>query len=79
MQGCYHSCETGKTVALPRLYTNNKLVTVAINELLCLKNVGIQILMFFTSYEQSAPMAIEKIKIRFKLQLCQSSPFTSMG
>ena len=33
---------------------------VAINELLCLKNVGAHILMFFTSNETLATMAIEK-------------------
>ena len=33
------------------------------DELLCSKNLGTQISMFFTSNEQSAPMAIEKIKI----------------
>ena len=37
--------------------------TVATYELLCLKNVGTQISMFFTSNEESALMAIEKIKI----------------
>ena len=37
--------------------------TVATDELLCLKNAGTQISMFFTSNECSAPMAIEKIKI----------------
>ena len=36
---------------------------VAINELLCLKNAGGQISLFFTSYEQLAPMAIKKPKI----------------
>ena len=36
---------------------------VTINELLCLKNAVAQISLFFTSHEQSAPMAIEKIKI----------------
>ena len=36
---------------------------VATDELLCLKNAGIQISMFSTSNEQSALMAIEKIKI----------------
>ena len=36
--------------------------TVAMNELSCLKNAGPKSL-FFISYEKSAPMAIEKIKI----------------
>jgi hypothetical protein len=48
-----------------------------------LKNAGAQIALFFTSYEYSAPMAIEKIKILGAIlelldkQLCQSGPFTS--
>ena len=50
------------------------------NELLCLKNAGAQISLLFTSHEQSAPMAIEKIKILGTVlelpakQQCQSSP-----
>ena len=56
--------------------------TVAINKLLYLKNAGAHIALFFTSYEKSAPMAIEKIKILGAVlelpakQQCQSSPFT---
>jgi pyridoxine 5'-phosphate synthase PdxJ len=38
-------------------------LTAAINELLCLKNAGAQVSLFFNSYEQSASKAIEKIKI----------------
>jgi hypothetical protein len=55
---------------------------VATDELLCLKNAGTQISMFFTSNEYSAPIAIEKIKILGVVselpakQDCQSSPFT---
>jgi hypothetical protein len=37
-----------------------KLYIVAIIELLCFKIAGAQIALFFTSYEYSAPMAIEK-------------------
>ena len=37
--------------------------TVAINELLCMKNAGAQIAMDFSENEGLAPMAIEKIKI----------------
>ena len=54
------------------------LSTLAIIELLCLKNADAQISMFFTS-----TMAIEKIKILGAIlelpakQQCQSSPFTS--
>ena len=51
------------------------------NELLGLKNAGAKISQFFTSYEQSAPMAIEKIKTLGAVlevpakQHCQLSPF----
>ena len=50
-------------------YTYKQLAsnTVAINELLCLKNAGAQISFFFISNEYSAPMAIEKIKILIDL------------
>ena len=37
--------------------------TVAINDLLCMKNAGAQIAMDFSQNEGLAPMAIEKIKI----------------
>ena len=37
--------------------------TVAINELLCMKNAGAQIAMDFSENEGLAPMAIEKIKM----------------
>ena len=37
--------------------------TVAINELLCMKNVGAQIAMDYNCNEDLAPMTIEKIKI----------------
>ena len=37
--------------------------TVAINELLCMKNAGAQIAMDFSKNEGLAPMAIEKIKM----------------
>ena len=53
-------------------------------ELLCLKNAGAQISMFFTSNELSPPMAIKTIKILGAVlelpskQHCQSSsPFTT--
>ena len=48
-----------------------------------MKNVGAQILLFFTSYKLSSPIAIEKIKILGAVlelpakQQCQSYPFTS--
>ena len=58
-----------------------KRVTVAMNELLCLKNAGAQISTIFTSYKYSAPMAIKKNQNpggHFGAkQQCQSSPFTS--
>ena len=38
------------------------------NKLLCLKNVGAQISMFFTSNEKSAPMEIGRIKILIGLK-----------
>ena len=38
-------------------------LTVAINDLLCMKNAGVQIAMDFSQNEGLAPMAIEKIKI----------------
>ena len=38
-------------------------ITVATDELLCLKNAGAQISTFFTSNEKSAPMAVEKMQI----------------
>ena len=53
--------------------------TVAINELLCLKNAGAQIAMDFSQNEGLAPMAIEKIKILGAIlelpakQQCQST------
>jgi hypothetical protein len=56
---------------------------IRINDLLRLKNASTQISLFLTSYEQLAPMAIEKIKILGVVlelpakQQCQSSPFTS--
>ena len=37
--------------------------TVAINELLCMKNTGAQLAMDFSLNEGLAPMAIEKTKI----------------
>ena len=37
--------------------------TVATDELLCMKNAGTKISMLFTSNEDLAPLAIEKIKI----------------
>ena len=55
---------------------------VATDKLLCLKNAGTQITMFFTSNENTAPMAIEKIQILGAVlelparEHCQSSPFT---
>jgi hypothetical protein len=57
--------------------------TLATDELLCLKNAGTQISMFFISNEKSALMVIEKIKILWAIlelpprQHCQSSPVTS--
>ena len=58
--------------------------TVAMNELLCLKNAGAQISMVFTSNEYYwHPMAIEKIKILGAVlelparKQYQSNPFTS--
>ena len=50
------------TILLKSIFQSTK-YTAAINELLCLKNVGAQISMFFTSNEKPAPMAIKTIKI----------------
>ena len=47
-----------QTVSYYKLHFRSKYHTVATNELLCLKNAGAQISLFFTSYEWSAPMAI---------------------
>ena len=77
-----HSCikcpQSLEVKTLSQMYT-----TVAINELLCMKNVGAQIAMDFSLNEGLAPIAIEKIKILGTIlelpakQHCQSSPFTS--
>ena len=54
--------------------------TVATDEVLCLKNAGTHTLIFLTSKEQLALMAIEKFKILGAIvevsakQLCQFSP-----
>ena len=59
--GCFHwpfmiIAKVIKTLYKRRAFNN----TVAINELLCMKNAGAQIAMDFSYNEGLAPMAIEK-------------------